>query len=126
MPTYEYECTGCGKHFDYFQRITEEPKTTCEECGGKLQKLLSSGAGLIFKGSGFYITDYKKSGGGGGESSGGGSKGSNSGEKAGGESKDAKAGATEEKSSGSESNSGSSGSGEGSKGVPEKSNGEKK
>jgi putative FmdB family regulatory protein len=62
MPTYEYQCDNCGKEFDYFQSMSDSPKTKCEECGGKLTKLLSAGSGLIFKGSGFYITDYKKSG----------------------------------------------------------------
>lgn len=59
MPTYEYACTSCGGHFDYFHGISEEPKKFCETCGGPLQRLLSGGSGLIFKGSGFYITDYK-------------------------------------------------------------------
>ncbi|MBX7245191.1 MAG: zinc ribbon domain-containing protein [Candidatus Sumerlaeaceae bacterium] len=59
MPTYEYKCTSCGKHFEYFQSISEPKKTTCEACGGALERLLSAGSGLIFKGSGFYITDYK-------------------------------------------------------------------
>ncbi|MCX7018669.1 MAG: FmdB family zinc ribbon protein [bacterium] len=61
MPTYEYECQDCGEHFEYFQSIKAAPKTKCEACGGRLQRLLSAGSGLIFKGSGFYITDYKKS-----------------------------------------------------------------
>ena len=68
MPTYEYECTQCGKPFEFFQSISEPPKEKCEECGGKLTKLLSAGSGLIFKGSGFYITDYKNKGGGEGKS----------------------------------------------------------
>jgi putative FmdB family regulatory protein len=59
MPTYEYECGNCGKQFEFFQSISEAPKNKCEECGGTLTKLLSAGSGLIFKGSGFYITDYK-------------------------------------------------------------------
>lgn len=62
MPTYEYECTKCGEHFEYFQSIKDAPLTVCEKCGGELTKLLSAGTGLIFKGSGFYITDYKNSG----------------------------------------------------------------
>lgn len=62
MPTYEYECTKCGKQSEYFQSIKEAPKTECEHCGGELVKLLSAGSGLIFKGSGFYITDYKNAG----------------------------------------------------------------
>lgn len=73
MPTYEYECTKCGGQFEYFQSMKEEPKAACEECGGPLVRLLSAGTGLIFKGSGFYITDYKpkagESKGDGGESS---------------------------------------------------------
>ena len=59
MPTYEYACDKCGQQFDIFQSIKDAPKTTCEKCGGHLTKLLSAGSGLIFKGSGFYITDYK-------------------------------------------------------------------
>lgn len=62
MPTYEYQCEKCGGEFEYFQSMSEPPKQVCEKCGGKLTKLLSAGAGLIFKGSGFYITDYKKQG----------------------------------------------------------------
>ena len=60
MPTYEYRCLSCGYYFEKFQSIHDEPVKTCPKCGGKVQKLISSGAGLIFKGSGFYITDYKK------------------------------------------------------------------
>jgi putative FmdB family regulatory protein len=60
MPTYEYECQQCKKTFEYFQRVSEKPKKVCEECGGKLVRLVSGGAGLIFKGTGFYATDYKK------------------------------------------------------------------
>jgi putative FmdB family regulatory protein len=62
MPTYEYQCKRCGKAFEYFQKVSEEPKGVCENCGGELTRLISSGAGLIFKGSGFYATDYKKKG----------------------------------------------------------------
>jgi len=72
MPTYEYACDNCEEQFEIFQSIKDAPATVCEKCGGHLTKLLSAGSGLIFKGSGFYITDYKtKSGGepaGGGES----------------------------------------------------------
>lgn len=60
MPTYEYQCEQCGEEFEYFQSIKAAPKEVCERCGGHLTKLVSAGAGLIFKGSGFYITDYKK------------------------------------------------------------------
>ena len=59
MPTYTYICTGCGHEFDVFQNITANPLTVCSECGGELRKKISGGAGLVFKGSGFYITDYK-------------------------------------------------------------------
>lgn len=89
MPTYEYECTKCGEQFDYLQSIKEAPKVECEKCGGALTKLLSAGTGLIFKGSGFYITDYKtKSGGeassaGSGDKSGGAKEGSGSESKSG-------------------------------------------
>lgn len=61
MPTYEYECRDCGRLFDYFQSMSEARKEKCEKCGGTLTRLLSGGTGLIFKGSGFYITDYKPS-----------------------------------------------------------------
>ncbi len=60
MPTYEYICEKCGEEFEYFQSITEEPKGTCERCGGRLERMVGAGGGLIFKGSGFYITDYKR------------------------------------------------------------------
>ncbi|MBN1760670.1 MAG: FmdB family transcriptional regulator [Chitinispirillaceae bacterium] len=61
MPTYEYECEKCGKRFEVFQSITAEPLTRCndETCGGTVKRLFSAGAGFIFKGSGFYITDYR-------------------------------------------------------------------
>jgi len=59
MPTYEYQCEVCGHTFDKFQNITENPLTECPECGGIVKRLISGGAGLIFKGSGFYHTDYK-------------------------------------------------------------------
>ena len=88
MPTYEYKCLKCGKQFDLFQSMTEKAITTCPKdlCGkkpwakGKVQRVIGGGAGLIFKGSGFYITDYrsekykeaaKKDAGGSGASSGG-------------------------------------------------------
>jgi putative FmdB family regulatory protein len=62
MPTYEYACQKCGYQFEEFQAITADPLTECPEGGGKVKRLISAGAGLIFKGSGFYITDYKKDG----------------------------------------------------------------
>jgi putative FmdB family regulatory protein len=61
MPTYEYECTVCGHQFEAFQKITDAPLGTCPQCGKKVKRLISAGLGIIFKGSGFYTTDYKKS-----------------------------------------------------------------
>jgi putative FmdB family regulatory protein len=64
MPTYEYECAKCGKTFEIFQSMKDDPLTTCpdKKCKGKVKRLLGTGAGLIFKGSGFYITDYRSEG----------------------------------------------------------------
>lgn len=62
MPTYEYECTKCGHHFELFQSIKDKPRRTCPQCRGRVNRLLGTGAGLLFKGSGFYITDYRKPG----------------------------------------------------------------
>jgi putative FmdB family regulatory protein len=63
MPTYEYKCTACGHTFEKFQSITAEPIKRCPHCGkAKAKRLISAGAGLIFKGSGFYITDYRDAG----------------------------------------------------------------
>lgn len=67
MPTYHYVCSKCGHEFDQFQSIKDRPLTTCPktECGmkrwgkGRVRRQISAGAGLIFKGSGFYITDYR-------------------------------------------------------------------
>lgn len=59
MPTYKYQCTECGHQFEAFQMMSEEPLKECPQCGGSVKRLITGGAGLIFKGSGFYITDYK-------------------------------------------------------------------
>jgi putative FmdB family regulatory protein len=59
MPTYEYECQRCGHSFELFQGIKEPPKKRCPKCRGKVNRLLGTGAGVIFKGSGFYSTDYR-------------------------------------------------------------------
>jgi putative FmdB family regulatory protein len=59
MPTYEYECEKCGTTFERFQSIKDEPIKKCPECGGPVRRLISAGAGVIFKGSGFYATDYR-------------------------------------------------------------------
>lgn len=61
MPTYDYECLSCKQRFELFQSMTEEPISTCPECGGKVKRLIGAGAGPIFKGSGYYQTDYKNS-----------------------------------------------------------------
>ena len=60
MPTYDYECTKCGHTFEMLQKMSDKPKSTCPKCKGKLRRLIGAGSGIIFKGSGFYETDYKK------------------------------------------------------------------
>jgi putative FmdB family regulatory protein len=63
MPTYEYECRQCRHKFELFQSITEEPVKRCPKCGkNAARRLFGGGLGIIFKGSGFYTTDYKRSG----------------------------------------------------------------
>jgi putative FmdB family regulatory protein len=60
MPTYEYQCEACNHRFEKFQSITSAPIKKCPECGkSKVRRLIGTGAGLLFKGSGFYITDYR-------------------------------------------------------------------
>ena len=60
MPTYEYKCDACGYEFERFQPITSAAIKRCPKCGkAKVRRLIGTGAGLIFKGSGFYITDYR-------------------------------------------------------------------
>lgn len=59
MPTYDYRCKDCGHQFEAFQSISAEPFTDCPVCSGRVERLIGGGAGLVFKGSGFYITDYK-------------------------------------------------------------------
>ncbi|MBU1356538.1 MAG: zinc ribbon domain-containing protein [Candidatus Edwardsbacteria bacterium] len=61
MPTYEYECNLCDHRFEQFQSIKDKPLKKCPKCGGKVERLLGTGAGLLFKGSGFYITDNRSS-----------------------------------------------------------------
>src|SRR4051812_39384129 len=61
MPTYEYECEACGNKFEKFQSMSAAPVKKCPECGkNKVKRLIGTGAGLIFKGSGFYITNYRE------------------------------------------------------------------
>lgn len=71
MPTYEYECAQCGAVIEVFQRISDPPLEECpkevdgqegKRCGGRLKRRISGGAGLLFKGSGFYLTDYRSEG----------------------------------------------------------------
>ena len=61
MPTYDYECEKCGKSFEAFQSMTADRLTECQDeaCDGKVKRLIGTGAGLLFKGSGFYTTDYR-------------------------------------------------------------------
>ncbi len=67
MPTYEYQCEDCGYKFEKFQKMNDQPIKTCPKCGKNVKRLIGAGTGIIFKGSGFYATDYRK-----GASSGGG------------------------------------------------------
>lgn len=60
MPTYDYLCNDCGFKFEEFQSMAAEPLHVCPRCGGHVRRLISGGGGLIFKGSGFYETDYKR------------------------------------------------------------------
>ena len=65
MPTYDYKCNDCGYEFEKFQNMSDEPLKKCPVCNGNVKRLIGTGGGLIFKGSGFYITDnrsdsYKK------------------------------------------------------------------
>jgi putative FmdB family regulatory protein len=63
MPTYDYACEACGHEFERFESITAAPSKTCPKCKkSKAKRLISAGGGFLFKGSGFYVTDYKKSG----------------------------------------------------------------
>jgi putative FmdB family regulatory protein len=62
MPTYEYECKSCGYTFDAFQSMTDAPIKECPHCGREVRRLINGGGGVIFKGSGFYVTDRKGQG----------------------------------------------------------------
>ncbi|MBM3276702.1 MAG: zinc ribbon domain-containing protein [Candidatus Handelsmanbacteria bacterium] len=64
MPTYEYQCQKCGTTFETFQSIKDAPLEKCTKkgCRGKVRRLIGAGGGLLFKGSGFYITDYRSEG----------------------------------------------------------------
>lgn len=60
MPTYDYICTDCNYKFEHFQSMSDEPIRVCPNCSGRVRRLISGGTGLIFKGSGYYLTDYKR------------------------------------------------------------------
>ena len=59
MPTYDYKCSECNHTFEYFQPMSAEPLKECPKCKGTLKRIIGTGSGPIFKGSGFYQTDYK-------------------------------------------------------------------
>jgi len=109
MPIYEYKCDSCGQQFELIQRFSDAPLTQHDACGGSVHRLLSAPA-LQFKGSGFYITDYSKSGSKPAGGNGSGKNESKSGESKGGESKgESKSSSSDSGSSSSSSSSSSSG-----------------
>lgn len=59
MPTYDYRCTVCDHRYELVQKMSDPPRKRCPKCGRKAERLIGAGAGLLFKGSGFYITDYR-------------------------------------------------------------------
>lgn len=61
MPTYDYICRDCSHEFEEFQKMTDPVLQDCPQCNGPLQRKIGVGAGILFKGSGFYVTDYKNS-----------------------------------------------------------------
>ena len=62
MPTYNYKCNDCEHQFSEFQKMSDDPVKDCPQCEGKVRRIISGGSGMIFKGTGFYLTDYGKSG----------------------------------------------------------------
>jgi len=58
MPTYEYVCNDCGERFEKYQKMTDEPLSSCPSCGGTVKRLIGKGAGMILRGSGFHANDY--------------------------------------------------------------------
>ena len=62
MPTYGYNCPACGHQYDKLQKMSDETRAACPKCGTAGERIISGGAGLVFKGSGFYETDYKRAG----------------------------------------------------------------
>jgi len=61
MPNYDYQCDGCGYTFEIFQGMLEKKLATCPKCGDALRRLIGAGAGVVFRGNGFYQTDYRSS-----------------------------------------------------------------
>lgn len=61
MPTYDYKCLKCNRRFEVFQSMNDEAIKNCPDCNGEVKRLIGTGAGAIFKGTGFYHTDYKNS-----------------------------------------------------------------
>ncbi len=62
MPTYTYSCPQCGHTYEKLQKITDDTRAKCPKCGTRGERVITGGAGLVFKGSGFYVTDYKRAG----------------------------------------------------------------
>ena len=62
MPTYNYKCDDCDHQFSLFQKMSDNPVKDCSQCEGTVRRIISGGSGMIFKGTGFYLTDYGKSG----------------------------------------------------------------
>ena len=62
MPTYNYKCNDCGHQFLVLQKMCDNPVKDCPQCKGTVRRIISGGSGMIFRGTGFYITDYRKSG----------------------------------------------------------------
>ena len=62
MPTYNYQCNDCGHQSSAFQKMSDNPVKDCSQCKGTVRRIISGGSGMIFKGTGFYLTDYGKSG----------------------------------------------------------------
>lgn len=65
MPTYEYRCKGCGLRFDVFHNMNDVAPRACPDCGEEAERMIGTGSGIIFKGTGFYATDYARGGDGG-------------------------------------------------------------
>lgn len=74
MPTYDYECQSCGHIFEYFQSMSDDPLKECPKCGEGVKRLIGGGMGIIFKGSGFYVTDNRSASKGASSGSGGSSE----------------------------------------------------